>query len=324
MNKSEVFDNINNLYSKYQNLYEKQRENYAQYKIAFEEGKNNLFLAVLKLYCQTDNSKNWDFIDKITEVIDTSLENFPGDQQKYLNQNNKTLSYSQYVCVKINNSLSEQKSIQIAEGNNGGSSISEHETRMIRTIKKEVEALKNYDLTENEMITEIALRQNIGIKTVRKYMRLAKCNTKSICTENAKESSCLITPEKEFLLNEEKRSNEKLLPRILDAMEKQHDKNDKMESQVLTVHLLKEYKEDKKESVKKGNDFKANYTTVYELLKNYEFIDKEILMLFFEDNNYSLKTDKEIEDENKMTKGAAKHKWDRFVIKMKKENPDIN
>ncbi len=323
MNNKEVFDNINNLYSQYHFLYEKQQENYVQYKVAFEREKNNLFLAVLKLYCQNNNSKNWDFVDSITEEIDAALEKFPEVLKKNQDKKKKQLSFSQYVCVKINNRLGKEKSIQIAEKNNGGSHISEHEARMIRTIKNEVEFFKNYDLTETELIKEISLRRGIGEKTVRKYLKLTKCNRKLIDAENGSKPSYLETPETEFLNNKEQNKKAELLSQVLDAMERFHDKSDKMETQVLTVHLLKEYKDEKKDAVAKECDFLITHKSVYELLKNYQFIDKEILVSFFEDMNYSLKTDKEIEDDNNMKKGAAKHKWDRFIEKMKKNNPDF-
>ena len=83
MNKTDIFDNINNLYSEYQFLYEKKLDNYEQYYIAFETEKNNLFHAILKLYCKSDNSDSWDFIDIITETIDSALEKFP----EYLKKN---------------------------------------------------------------------------------------------------------------------------------------------------------------------------------------------------------------------------------------------
>lgn len=196
MNKTDIFDNINNLYSEYQFLYEKKLDNYEQYYIAFETEKNNLFHAILKLYCKSDNSDNWDFIDIITETIDSALEKFPEYLKKNQDKKQNELTFSQYVCVKINNCLSKAKSIQIAENNTGGSKITEHEARMIRAIKKDFENLMNFNLTEEDLIEEISLRQGIGKKTVRKYLPLIRNNTKSINDIFLEVTSNSITPEK--------------------------------------------------------------------------------------------------------------------------------
>ena len=323
MNKTDIFDNINNLYSEYQFLYEKKLDNYEQYYIAFETEKNNLFHAILKLYCKSDNSDSWDFIDIITETIDSALEKFPEYLKKNQDKKQNELTFSQYVCVKINNCLSKAKSIQIAENNTGGSKITEHEARMIRAIKKDFENLKSFNLTEEDLIEEISLRQGIGKKTVRKYLPLIRNNTKSINDIFLEVTSNSITPENELFVSEVQAGHSKLLPKVLEAMERQHNQNDKMESQVLTVHLLKNFKNDKKAALKNDLDFLKTHKEIYELFKNYHFIDKEILISFFEDINYSLKTDKSIEDENGMEKGSANHKWNRFIEKMKKENPEL-
>ncbi len=85
-----------------------------------------------------------------------------------------------------------------------------------------------------------------------------------------------------------------------------------MESELLTLMLLESLKNEREDTFAMNHDFYKIHEKTYERLRNYQFIDKEMLERFFKDKEYVLIRKKEIADKYKQDKSSSNKKIERF------------
>lgn len=220
-------------------------------------------------------------------------------------------SFSQYVCMKINSAKGKEQSRKIASYNHGGSSISEYEAQQIRRVmKKDKELLKFgiYDENKrNEKLSRLLSTDShpMSVESIVHFKQLGSCQTTGIEGKNSdgelysvidQEKNLtekhFVTPESEALRAEFKAQINKL---FLEIDKIYREKNDKRESEILTISLLKPFQIQKEEFNKNSNSLKTFNLDLYILLSQYGCIDKSILQSFFEDPDYILPTQSDIE-----------------------------
>ncbi len=221
------FDNINNLYARYAFISEKQNEDgfALNWEKAFENTRDEIFKAILGILGKTSSSEIYDFVDSITEEIDSAFTEYPKNNEKHPGE----YTFSQYVFMKIRNRTGSERSRKIAMDNNGGSYISEHEAKMIRKVRKTAEILeKSRDFASQTDLNEnIAAMLDIKVETVEKYRLLAQGNTVSIEKSGEKgEGANLNSPEKQYEQKDYDAFIKKILPEVLNAIDSQHDSSD--------------------------------------------------------------------------------------------------
>ena len=315
---NKIFSDIDNLYAKYLEVSLKKddaafKEKYA---VALKSVRDKLIIAVCKLYFKFENevgsSKNISPVtarnknnDNYSDIVVIETINA---MDTYTDNG---YSFSQYVCMKINSAKGKEQSRKIASYNHGGSSISEYEAQQIRRVmKKDKELLKFgiYDENKrNEKLSRLLSTDShpMSVESIVHFKQLGSCQTTGIEGKNSdgelysvidQEKNLtekhFVTPESEALRAEFKAQINKL---FLEIDKIYSEKNDKRESEILTISLLKPFQIQKDEFNKNSNSLKTFNLDLYILLSQYGCIDKSILQSFFEDPDYILPTQSDIE-----------------------------
>ena len=315
---NKIFSDIDNLYAKYLEVSLKKddaafKEKYA---VALKSVRDKLIIAVCKLYFKFENevgsSKNISPVtarnknnDNYSDIVVIETINA---MDTYTDNG---YSFSQYVCMKINSAKGKEQSRKIPSYNHGGSSISEYEAQQIRRVmKKDKELLKFgiYDENKrNEKLSRLLSTDShpMSVEPIVHFKQLGSCQTTGIEGKNSdgelysvidQEKNLtekhFVTPESEALRAEFKAQINKL---FLEIDKIYSEKNDKRESEILTISLLKPFQIQKDEFNKNSNSLKTFNLDLYILLSQYGCIDKSILQSFFEDPDYILPTQSDIE-----------------------------
>ena len=315
--KNSSFDKINELYSQYLDLKKKTDSNDTNNKffVAFKIIKEKLIIEIYNRYVNLDekiiDKKGHDipkniyanednYSDIIVEEILYSLETyetFVNDKEKY--------AFSNYVCMRINNSKGKAHSKKISSDNQGGSSITEYEASMIRKIKKAENDFKKIGYEENLISKKIALLFNISENMVHKYQKMGQSNVVSteITTKEGKKYS-VFEMDETFLKENQNMTEKELFIKqrteqvhlILSWLEEFYKKkSDKKISEILTVTVLKEFESERQVFIEDQNLETFYSYWVNDLIK-YNFMDNNILISFFQDPEYILPTQKMIEN----------------------------
>lgn len=330
---NKIFSDIDKLYSEYYEVFLKKNDAdfKEKYAIAYKSARDKLIIAVCKLYfkfehkegsCKnippvTKRNKNNDNYSDIVllETVKAMDEYQDSDSRK------KGYSFSNYVCMKINYAKGKEYSKNIASSNQGGSEISDYEAAQIRRVlKKDKELIKFGIYDENKRNEKIAMLLSTNsyamtVEAVIRFKQLGTCQTTEIEVETSegKTYSVIdseknrteknhITPESEYLKNEQSVYLEKLFCEIDDIYAK---KNDVRESEIFTVALLKPFQVEKKNYVQENGSLQDFYPDIYAILAKYNCIDKAILRPFFEECDYCLPTQEEIEKKYGLNKKYA-------------------
>lgn len=315
---NKIFSDIDNLYAKYLEVSLKKddaafKEKYA---VALKSVRDKLIIAVCKLYFKFENkvgsSKNISPVtarnknnDNYSDIVVIETINA---MDTYTDNG---YSFSQYVCMKINSAKGKEQSRKIASYNHGGSSISEYEAQQIRQVmKKDKELLKFGIYDENKRNEKLSRLLStdfhpMSVESIVHFKQLGSCQTTGIEGKNSdgelysvidQEKNLtekhFVTPESEALRAEFKAQINKL---FLEIDKIYREKNDKRESEILTISLLKPFQIQKEEFNKNSNSLKTFNLDLYILLSQYGCIDKSILQSFFEDPDYILPTQSDIE-----------------------------
>lgn len=330
------FDKINELYSQYSELVLKQQDSDFQekWKSAFEAIKDKIVIEVCRIYFKFENlgskeapvtqeNKNDDnYSDVVVEEILHSLSSY---EESAVNKEN--FPFSIFVCTNVKRAVGKAKSKAIASSNQGGSEISDYEALMIRKIIKTDKQLKKFGLREeSSRIKEIANLLNIGIDTAKKYLELGKCKTlvEEQESKSGEKYSVLdleknltqrnfITPESELLSLELKEK----LTELLQEMEKIYQKKkDSKLSEILAITILNPFKAEKTNFINNNFPLANFYFEIYNLLKEFKCIDRNILKSFFEIPDYVLPSYQKIADKYGIDKSAVNKILERFRGKL--------
>jgi AAA15 family ATPase/GTPase len=218
------------------------------------------------------------------------------------------------------------KNINVFYGDNAQGKTNIIESIFLCSIGKSFRTSKDKELIkfgiydENKRNEKIAMLLSTNsyamtVEAVIRFKQLGTCQTTEIEVETSegKTYSVIdseknlteknhITPESEYLKNEQSVYLEKLFCEIDDIYAK---KNDVRESEIFTVALLKPFQVEKKNYVQENGSLQDFYPDIYAILAKYNCIDKAILRPFFEECDYCLPTQEEIEKKYGLNKKYA-------------------
>ena len=330
------FDKINELYAQYAELAAKQDADdfEKEWKNAYKTIREKLIISVCKIYFKFENTegscekispitnanKNDDnFSDVVVEEIINSMETYDVS----VNEKN-SYPFSKFVCTNVSHARGKALSKKIASDNHGGSCISEYEASMIRKISKKDKDLERFGtFDESKRNIVISKMLEISVDLVIKYKNLAKNNTTETDRTNSEGETFSvfdveqndqtekqnITPET-ILIENFDRENFPIFMKEIDKIYSK--KRDEKLSLILTVMFLKPYESRKSEHISFERALSEFYPEVFELLKDYDFISKDILNSFFEDISYELPSQQMIADKFNVDKSAITQIIKRF------------
>lgn len=340
-----IFAEINKLYEQYHEVSLKKNDAdfSSNYSVAYKSARDKLIIAVCKLYFKFEHSegsnekiqavtvrnKNDDnYSDIVLETTIIAMDSYEESGSK-----EKGCFFSQFVCLKINQAKGKEQSKKIISSNQGGRTVSDYESNMIRRVMKKDAELEKFGIfDENKRNEKIALllttdSHNVSVEMVIRFKQLAKNQTMRTEQESTNgdnysvldleknlQEKNFITPESEFLENELREQ----LPLLLNEMECIfNEKADKKVADLLAVSLLDCFEPMKKTYIQSGNQIKDFYPFVYELLSRYCCLEQSIVRRFFTEPDYSLPTQKDIIDKYGLGKSAASKILSRFREKLK-------
>ena len=306
--KSKLFDEINLLYSKYVEIDALNKIDSESYSAAFRSAWEKLCVAVYKVYAsfERENDNYEVFSDVIVYSLGSGIEKFPDSKSKEAG-----VPFSKYVCNIIRNNINKEISNQAIAQNNGGCSFSDYDREMVRKVlsaEKKVLKLPGCKDNQDKCNEKIAVLLNISVETVIKYKNLSLCNT---C------SDVISSEDDEFYVSDNKTFSDFFIDlRDSDSLEENRIKlseslkkientfalkPDLFLSKIITIELLNGFKKLRDEYIKEydptgeqlSNSF---YHNVYDELKKFSFVDKDILNSFFCNPDFKLPKKKEITD----------------------------
>ena len=316
-----IFAEINKLYDEYHDISLRKNDTdfSFRYSAAYKSAREKLIISVCKLYFKFEyredsndkthvvtvkNKNNDNYSDVILEATINAMDSYEESGGK-----EKGILFSQFVCLKIKQTKGKEKSKTIISSNHGGRTVSDYESNMVRRVMKKDAELEKFGIfDENKRNEKIALLLStdthiISIESVIHFKKLSKNQT--IGTEQASphgdEYSILdieknlneknyITPESEMIKRELSCQLNILLSEI-DSM-----KYDTKESEIFTIALLKAFQLEKEEYIKKFGSLEKFNFSIYSLLSRHKCIESIILDSFFNDPNYKLPTQNDIEN----------------------------
>ncbi|MCR5189505.1 MAG: hypothetical protein K6C97_11270 [Treponema sp.] len=313
------FQRINQLYSSYIELkIQKDKSGFTD-QAAYDGFKEKLYTELINLYLPYKklNEKNFDvnqdnYSDLVFEQIVFVLDHYENSNEK-----ERGYSFSRYACLLISNKKKKAASQKLASDINAGSSITEYEARMIRTIKKQVNIFSKFYTSEDKINKKIAEVIGCSVDTVIKYRNLSE--KKCINIEDMESSPI----EGSYSSTDNEETHQKLKLMLESINKKYLSKPNPMLSQVITVTILDSLKESRNTYIKENRSLEAFCEGEYNLLKEYDCTDKIILTSFFTNVDEDLPNLKDIENIYGLSKGAASHKRDRFfkdIIASMKDN----
>lgn len=332
---NKIFSDIDDLYVRYLEVSLKKddvdfKEKYA---VALKLARDKLIIAVCRLYFEFENK-----VDSNKNILPVTSKNINNDNYSDIvvietinamdTYTENGYSFSQYVCMKINQARGKERSKRIASSNNGGSPISEYEAQQIRRVMKKDKELLKFgiydDNKRNEKLAKLLSTEShpMTVDSIIHFKQLGKSRTSSIEMNNSDGETYsvidqdknltdknFITPESDLLKKEFDIQINKLFLEIDNIYVEKYDIK---ESEILTISLLKSFQTQKDDFVKESNSLKDFYPDIYLLLSKYKCIDKTILNSFFEVPSYVLPTQHEIEEKYGLKEKYAGKLLQRF------------